>query len=328
MINNVRNIKLIGAVVIALILLYTQVVKSQTTNCNYLLDSFADSLQIDTNETFEALAKKIIKPEWKECEKARAIFYWIAKNIQYDYEGLITGYWKYYPSNYKIAQDTYKKRKGVCGGYSHLFALMCKEVGLESKVIDGYSRTEMTQAGIPVEESNHTWNVVKINGKWELVDVTWANSTGILGNINDYYFLTPPKEFIANHFPEDDEWQLLKTPIDKDEFDAYPYISSDYFELGFDKNYPKNGLLKSNDGINEINIGVPVNFSLLVKIYDYQNNEWGTDGYSVDEKYNNTIIKIKLEDKGQYLVKVGGLNQGESNYKIFDGVLYYTLLYE
>jgi transglutaminase/protease-like cytokinesis protein 3 len=329
MIKKVRYINLIRAVVIALIMIFTQVVKSQTTNCYYLIDTFIDSLQIDKNETFEALAKKIIKPEWEECEKARAIFYWIAKNIQYDYEGLKSGYWKNYSSDYKIAFDTYKKRKGVCSGYSYLFALMCKEVGLESIVIDGYSRIESYQAGLPIGEANHTWNVVKIDDKWELIDVTWANSSGIGSNINDYYFLTPPEEFVANHLPEGDEWQLLKNPVDKDEFDVYPYISPDYFKLGFDKDYPKNGILKSNEGVYEINIGVPDNYSLLIKIYDYQNNEWITTDYTTDNKCNNkTIINIKLKGRGYHLVKVSALNQKQSSFTINEGVLYYTLLSE
>ncbi len=321
--------KLLRYIIIVLILLFTQAVKSQETDDYSVIDSFVDSLQIDKDETFEELAKNIVKSEWKEIEKARAIFYWIAKNIQYDYKGLETDYWKFYPSDYSIAFGTYIQRKGVCGGYSYLFKFMCNEIGIESVVIDGYSRNEISQAGLPIEEIDHSWNAVKINGKWGLIDVTWANSSGEGKNINNYYFLTPPKEFVANHLPLDDKWQLLESAISKDEFDTYPYLSSMYFKLGFDKNYPKNGLLISNDGTFIITIVAPGHYSLNVKIYDSQNTEWIQPGLSIDEKSNDkALIKIELENQGHYLVKVSALSFNQSSFLISDGLIYYTLVYE
>lgn len=316
----------IRVVITTLILLFYSSAKSQDFDNIY---SFVRNIHPEENESFEDLAGRLINNNWNEEEKARALFYWIALNIKYDYEGLKTDFWKYYPSDYKIAQDTYEKRKGVCSGYSHLFNLMCKQVGLKSIVIDGYSRIETYQAGLPIREPNHAWNAVFIEGIWKLLDVTWASSNAKNDSINDYYFFTKPEEFVVNHLPENEEWQLLQAPIDKKDFDNYPYISFSYFELGFKLPYPKEGYISNNQGVFEIVIGTSQNYSLLVKIYDYANRKWITTGYTTSkESSGDVLIKIKLEQQGKYLVKVSSLEQGKSNFKIYDGVLYYTLLYE
>ncbi|SEQ93971.1 Transglutaminase-like superfamily protein [Lachnospiraceae bacterium NE2001] len=59
--------------------------------------------------------------------------------------------------------------KGVCEGYAKAFNLMCTCCGVESIEIDG------------VATSAHAWNMVKLDGEWYHVDVTWDDPT-VAGN--------------------------------------------------------------------------------------------------------------------------------------------------
>ncbi|MBC7861457.1 MAG: hypothetical protein IAF38_00700, partial [Bacteroidia bacterium] len=68
-------------------------------------------------------------------------------------------------------------------------------------------------------ETNHAWNSVKINDKWYLMDVCWASGKiakrkrKINSGRNDFYYLTPPEEFIKTHRPVKNNWQLLSEPV-------------------------------------------------------------------------------------------------------------------
>ena len=68
--------------------------------------------------------------------KVRALFFWLAANlIEYDYKDNETGLWTNYASVKEKLNDTYKFRKGVCSGYSHLFKYMLRLSGIRSRVI-------------------------------------------------------------------------------------------------------------------------------------------------------------------------------------------------
>lgn len=143
----------------------------------------------------------------KEYDKACLIFQWIRTNIKYDSEA--------YRRNKKrinaTTTDVLKRKEAVCLGYSQLFAEMCQVAGLKAAVIDGYSK----QGAIPpdMEEGDHAWNAIQIDGQWYLADVTWAaDSRG------ETYFCSPPEDFIKEHLPADPMWQLLDHPVSADRF--------------------------------------------------------------------------------------------------------------
>jgi len=73
---------------------------------------------------------------------------------------------------------------------------------IESGVINGYARNDLQT--VLLNESNHAWNKVLIDGQWHLLDVTWSRDT-VNKIVDDFYFLTDPKIFVLNHYPEDYE---------------------------------------------------------------------------------------------------------------------------
>ncbi|MCC6727109.1 MAG: hypothetical protein IT258_21580, partial [Saprospiraceae bacterium] len=125
-------------------------------------------------------------------------------------------------------QWTLRTRKGVCQDYSQLYKALCRAAGLECLVVYGGTRDFFK----PYKSSHfspHAWNVVKINGHWQLVDVTWGAGYLLNGQfvkqINPGYFMTPPAWFAQSHLPELVEWQLLEAPVMRRNFPHQPLLN-------------------------------------------------------------------------------------------------------
>lgn len=78
-------------------------------------------------------------------------------------------------------------------------------------------------------------NAVKLNGKWELIDVTWNSAHRwhqICTQLLPWLFSHFPEKFVYTHFPENSEWQLISPPHSFEEFSNMPYLSDRFFALG------------------------------------------------------------------------------------------------
>jgi len=167
------------------------------------------------------LAQSITRNSHTETEKAEAIFKWIALNINYDNELRHDKKLQkeFYTSKEKIISKVLERRKALCGGYAFLYKSLCNQVGIEAEVVHGFSQNYSGNA-TRNNNPNHTWNSVKIDGKWRLLDLTLANSHGSKGKPDTYWFKTDPKYFINTHYPLEIKWTLLKNPISKWEFET------------------------------------------------------------------------------------------------------------
>ena len=77
-------------------------------------------------------------------------------------------------------------KSAVCEGYSMLAYRMFTEIGLESRIISGVGN------GGP-----HAWNIVKVDGKWYNIDLTWDDPISSDGKpmlVYDF-FLKSTKDF-------------------------------------------------------------------------------------------------------------------------------------
>ncbi|RYF87276.1 MAG: hypothetical protein EON98_01020, partial [Chitinophagaceae bacterium] len=156
--------------------------------------------------TPDSLARAINGMFSTQLEKTRAIYAWITSHI--DYNTSIYKPWaaKYdyspdpldtasiWPSGDEmVARKVMRRRTAVCDGYARLFKVLCDYTGIEAVIVQGYGRV----AGSNRFRTNHTWNAVKIDSAWYLVDATWASGYMTFGDDyvrkqNDVYFLTPP----------------------------------------------------------------------------------------------------------------------------------------
>ncbi len=185
------------------------------------IENAPDSLYLD----YDWIVEYLKAPTKNERELVESIFYWIADNITYDFKAYATGSY-----GSQSAVETIISKKAVCSGYARLFHELCIRSGLESEVIGGHGKGLGYQVG---EEwsINHAWNVVKVAGEWQLIDVTWGSGGGMenddgfqyVKNLDLTYLFADPENFILTHFPEDQKWQLLEKPISKE-----VYFSSDF----------------------------------------------------------------------------------------------------
>lgn len=206
----------------------------------------ADSIAAAFEEPYENagdLALKLTQGLSSEEEKARVLFMWIAHHIRYDVGEISNPSPKPHISaptrealqkemqewERKKVEKTLKYRKGICGDYSLLYKALCDAAGLEAAFIGGYSR-EFYRSGGDGLGNTHAWNAVKIDGKWHLLDATWGagyldpGGTKFHRRISPGFFFTDPVMFAQNHFPDDDQWQLLETPLSRKEFLDQPLI--------------------------------------------------------------------------------------------------------
>ncbi|PIS27446.1 MAG: hypothetical protein COT43_10490 [Candidatus Marinimicrobia bacterium CG08_land_8_20_14_0_20_45_22] len=196
------------------------------------IDRHALSAPSSVTSSIQSLSNYLVQPARSDIEKARSIFRWMTVNIRYDTEGYFSGHY-----GNTSAEGTLKSRKSVCAGYGNLFESLAESAGLEVVVIPGYAKgTGYVPGQVIPSESNHDWNVVKIDGRWQLIDATWGaghlEGRTFIRAFDDHYFLTPPEEFVFDHFPEDSQWQLLDKPLSMSEFGVIPKVWSDFFRYG------------------------------------------------------------------------------------------------
>lgn len=185
-----------------------------------------------------------------DIEKFRAIFIWITHNISNDYklyaknsrkrerfqkDSLKLEEWN---SKFKkiIFKKLLRKKRTICTGYAYLLKEMSDIIGVKAEIVHGFGRTaevDVTQ----LEEPNHSWNVVKLNGKWYLCDPTWAagisypDSGKFVFEYNDGLFLTDPALFIYSHFPAYEAYTLLPQKISLTAFAQLPLLYSSSYNL-------------------------------------------------------------------------------------------------
>jgi transglutaminase/protease-like cytokinesis protein 3 len=216
-------------------------------------------------ENLEALAHQLTANCNTDLEKTRSIFKWITENISYNtlifqkiskhsassktFIEVEDTSMTLKPLDIRVAESVLKRRLAICDGYSRLFKALCDLSGIKSEIIIGYARSNWTRVGTRFY-SNHTWNAVLINNKWHLLDVTWASgylnySDEFIKQYNDFYFLTPPEEFILDHYPEKIEWTLLKEPPSIQEFRLSPFKSQAFIKNRIQKISPSSGIIEA-----------------------------------------------------------------------------------
>ena len=108
------------------------------------------------------VVEKIKKESVDDFQKVKMLHDIVALTVRYDAQGFLTG---------NIPSQDYasvlKRGTAVCEGFSNTVKKFCDELGISCRVVHGYARGVGTKAGNEnsVFQSNHAWNIVKINGK-------------------------------------------------------------------------------------------------------------------------------------------------------------------
>jgi len=247
----------------SILILFIFSIAGSSQNDFQAIDDYVRSNKFKTKE-FAAFTKEVTKNSETDLEKVRAIFIWITDNIKYNdkfmddkpkriradsQEELEDAFRKVTKDN---LQRTLQKRKGVCEDYAQVFQEMCTQVGIESEFIVGHDRQNKSRVGKLPKRNGHAWNSVKIDGKWYLVDATWASGHVSKGKFKRHfregYFLVEPEHLIKSHLPKEEKFQYLDTPISKEAFSEIPVIHYGYHKFKVQNHIPQQAVIPTSSG--------------------------------------------------------------------------------
>ncbi|MCI8764507.1 MAG: hypothetical protein HFG58_08040 [Lachnospiraceae bacterium] len=138
------------------------------TNGNY--DMMTTSQIQEVNERINAFKRKYIDNNMSDFEKEMQIIRWIVENCDYECSDRDDDW------TYSTAYSCLVKGKACCSGYADAFLQIAKACGLSVRYI---------------YNTDHAWNLVRLDGEWYHVDVTWDDSgekwggPTIFTNVND-----------------------------------------------------------------------------------------------------------------------------------------------
>jgi hypothetical protein len=212
---------------------------------------------------------RLIKERFTEQHlRLRANYTWLAENVSYDCYGF------HHKSVARTSSsEVFKQKKSICSGYANLFKELCDLEGIECEIISGIAKSSSLDMGKKLpKKANHAWNRVKLSDeKWYLIDATWGagfvdkDVQKFTKKFNDYFYLTPPMQFIYSHYPSNKQMQLLDKPISKNSFKYFPYVSLGIFKnqivsIGPDKYHIKTEVGKTVSFTFSTIDNYPINF--------------------------------------------------------------------
>jgi Transglutaminase-like superfamily len=198
-------------------------------------DSVSRAAPAAAAESVESLGAYFRGALQTDRDRARAIYRWMTDNVAYDAELFFRG------ALFPPAQDAasvLRRRRGVCQGFSALYERVAEAAGLESVTVIGRAKALSRDRRRPFETQQHTWNAVRIDGEWALLDASWG-AGDIVGSEfvrrpRDFYFDTPPEKMIWSHRADAGDFQMLDAPLSMREFERLPFTHRDFWELGWD----------------------------------------------------------------------------------------------
>lgn len=148
-----------------------------------------------------------------DYEKVLGIYLYIAKTSKYESDN---GYTKFVDGRIS-PYDVLIEHKTVCIGSSTTFQFLMERLGVESFIIDHVSSYDET-----TYNTTHTYNLVKLDDKWFIVDINSPNNTSslLIGANNKY---------------DKNDLKYLGVSLSKESYlDLYPDLPTD-FNIDYDK---------------------------------------------------------------------------------------------
>ncbi len=142
--------------------------------------------------------------ESSEYQKILYVYEYIVNTVDYDMAA---------PDNQNI-YSVFKHQRSVCAGYSKAAQYLLERLGVFCTYVTGTTSTGQ----------NHAWNLVKCDGDYYYVDVTWGDpvfqeaegeEVSQLQNISYDYMLCNDEELLKSHTPDTDAQFPACTKMDR-----------------------------------------------------------------------------------------------------------------
>ena len=154
----------------------------------------------DIYDAAKKILGEVLKDGMSDYEKEKAIYGWIVFHVDYDWshqDGM-----KGTPRESFTPYGGLVKQVAICLGYATSFQLLMDLAGVECITVVGAAH---------MSSSDHGWNMVRLNGEWYCVDVTWdANYREQGGGRPEdwsYFNVTSDEMADSNH-----QWDYANTP--------------------------------------------------------------------------------------------------------------------
>jgi len=150
----------------------------------------------ELNQRVDEIIAEVIEDGMSEYEKEKAIHDYIIENARYDSESLRNN--TVPPESYS-AYGVLVLGKGVCESYAKAMKLIMDRLNIETMIITGQANN-----------IDHAWNIIKIEGEYYHVDLTWNDPSMDDGSdalIYDYFNLTD-EEMGKDHNWNSEEYPL------------------------------------------------------------------------------------------------------------------------
>ena len=232
-------------------------------------------------QQIEAAADECINLIWSEAsdyQKIKFVYEYIIDTTGYDSQG---------PDTQNI-QSALLYHSSVCAGYSKAFQYILNRMGMFCTYITGTIK----------DGGDHGWNMVRIDGNYYYVDVTWGDPVfmnqveGDTGSRTNYnYLCCTEMDLFKTHTPDD------SVELPECTSDAYNYYKlNGYYYEWFDYNTIYNALM------NSVWNGES---SIVMK-------------FGSREAFDSAVYELfqgnLLNDAGQYLMSVNGVSTWNYRY--------------
>lgn len=141
---------------------------------------YSDEKIAEMQKAIDKEVKKVldgVTDDMTEYDKVKYFHDYLASTVVYDES----------TENCRDIYGVFVDKKAICGGYSKAFSLLCDKVGIETATVTGDADGEA-----------HMWNMVKIDGEWYNIDVTYAVTESELGNYVRYDYFCVTDEMLAD----------------------------------------------------------------------------------------------------------------------------------
>lgn len=219
-------------------------------NRYWSIDNYARKCPESATNSVSALAAYLAAEADTDKKKARAIYVWLTDNVRYDDNGYNSG-------NYADgkAESVLKSGLAVCGGFANLYTALGKEMGLEIRTVSGFAKGYGFSQGKIPSNSNHAWNLIKINGAWRIYDATWGQGSGenVGGKMRstkkfkDEWFDVDPYAAIFTHYPESTSDAMISGVFNRSTFYKIKFDDHSFFSSGFPPKKIYNACVKDNN---------------------------------------------------------------------------------
>lgn len=256
-------------ILLLVIVFLSVVVFAQNIPLKYIrVDEAVQKLGALSNFNIATIADTITEKFSDKEQKARAIFYWIANNIEIDPKAT-----KQNDNKNSLPEKVIELRKATPLGFSLLVQEMCSDANIRCLSVDGFLKNYSSEIDEVADEKNYSWNVIQLGQSpetWFYADACRASGsldkklTVFTKQFTSEYFFADRTLFNLTYFPDNNAWGLGPGPKNKKEYYALPVISSTAFALGMGKPLPAAGYIKTSKK-KPVVFSFPVNRNTEIK---------------------------------------------------------------